>query len=128
MWQTYATHLSCHLGSSTIDPATSLAIGKAVAATTPSTGTPPRFYDAPVSGGTTGASEAILTFMVSAAPNNPYFPLLKEMFSYMGTSIHALGGPSLGLAAKLSNNHLSGMIALATAEAKIELITGTRKP
>ena len=28
-----------------------------------------------------------------------------------------MGGPSLGLAAKLSNNYLSGLIALATSEA-----------
>jgi len=103
--------------SSTIDPATSLAVGKAVAASTSPGRTPPIFYDAPVSGGTAGASKAILTFMVGAAPTDPNFPLLKEVFSYMGTSIHALGGPSLGLAAKLSNNYLSGMIALATAEA-----------
>ncbi|KAF8070028.1 3-hydroxyisobutyrate dehydrogenase [Lyophyllum atratum] len=102
---------------STIDPATSLSIGEAVSASTPPNKPPPRFYDAPISGGTAGASKAILTFMVGAAPTDPNFPLLKEVFSYMGTSIHALGGPSLGLAAKLSNNYLSGMIALATAEA-----------
>lgn len=102
---------------STIDPATSLAVGKAVSASAPPDRIHPRFYDAPVSGGTAGASKAILTFMVGAALTDPNFPLLKEVFSYMGTSIHALGGPSLGLAAKLSNNYLSGMIALATAEA-----------
>ncbi|RDB16898.1 putative 3-hydroxyisobutyrate dehydrogenase, mitochondrial [Hypsizygus marmoreus] len=101
--------------SSTIDPATSLAVGRAVHASHPAT--PSKFYDAPVSGGTAGASKAILTFMVGAAPDDPIFPLLQEIFSYMGTSIHPLGGPSLGLAAKLSNNYLSGMIALATAEA-----------
>ncbi|KAG6832845.1 hypothetical protein H0H87_000199 [Tephrocybe sp. NHM501043] len=55
--------------------------------------------------------------MVGATPTDRDFPLLKEVFLFMGTSIHALGGPSLGLAAKLSNNYLSGMIALATSEA-----------
>ncbi|KAF9467452.1 3-hydroxyisobutyrate dehydrogenase [Collybia nuda] len=100
---------------STIDPATSLAVGKAV--TTSHTIDPPKFYDAPVSGGTPGAEKATLTFMVGAAADDPTFPLLKEIFSYMGTSINATGGPSLGLAAKLSNNYLSGMIALATSEA-----------
>lgn len=35
----------------------------------------------------------------------------------MGKHIYPLGGPTLGLAAKLSNNYLSGMIALATSEA-----------
>ncbi|KAG6917228.1 hypothetical protein DXG01_003342 [Tephrocybe rancida] len=102
---------------STIDPATSLAIGRAVSSSAPSSDTPPKFYDAPVSGGTAGASKAVLTFMVGTTTTDPNFPLLKEVFSFMGTSIHALGGPSLGLAAKLSNNYLSGMIALATSEA-----------
>ncbi len=55
--------------------------------------------------------------MVGISPEDPTFPLLNQLFSYMGTSIHALGGPGLGLAAKLSNNYLSGMIALATSEA-----------
>lgn len=101
--------------SSTIDPATSLAVGRAVSTSDESD--PPKFYDAPVSGGTAGAEKATLTFMVGAAPEDPTFPLLKDIFSYMGTSINATGGPSLGLAAKLSNNYLSGMIALATSEA-----------
>lgn len=78
---------------------------------------PPQFYDAPVSGGTPGAEKGILTFMVGASPDDPNFPLLQKLFSYMGTSIYPIGGRSLGLAAKLSNNYLSGMIALATAEA-----------
>lgn len=78
---------------------------------------PPRFFDAPVSGGTAGAEKAILTFMVGAAPDDPSFPVMKEIFSYMGSFIHPMGGPSLGLAAKLSNNYLSGLIALATSEA-----------
>ncbi|KAG5735498.1 hypothetical protein E4T56_gene11142 [Termitomyces sp. T112] len=101
---------------STIDPSTSLVIGEAVSSSAPLS-TTPRFYDAPVSGGTAGASKASLTFMVGTPSTDPNFPLLKEVFSLMGTSIYALGGPSLGLAAKLSNNYLSGMIALATAEA-----------
>lgn len=77
----------------------------------------PVFFDAPVSGGTAGAALGTLTFMVGISPDSPYFGLLHSVFSMMGTSIHALGGPGLGLAAKLSNNYLSGMIALATAEA-----------
>jgi 3-hydroxyisobutyrate dehydrogenase len=35
----------------------------------------------------------------------------------MGKSILPMGGRGLGLAAKLSNNYLSGIIALATSEA-----------
>lgn len=99
---------------STIDMSTSIAVGDAVAASHPSQ---PRFYDAPVSGGTAGAEKGTLTFMVGASQDDPYFPLLKEIFSFMGSSIYAVGGRSLGLAAKLSNNYLSGMIALATSEA-----------
>ncbi|KAJ3724441.1 6-phosphogluconate dehydrogenase [Lentinula raphanica] len=100
---------------STIDPETSLEVGRAVVASHPTN--PPRFFDAPVSGGTRGAEKGILTFMVGIAEDDPQFPLLRQIFSYMGTSIHPIGGQSLGLAAKLSNNYLSGMIALATSEA-----------
>ncbi|KAG6828691.1 hypothetical protein H0H92_007053 [Tricholoma furcatifolium] len=92
-------------------------VGAAVSSSAPLKTTPPKFYDAPVSGGTPGASKATLTFMVGASPTDPHLPLLNSIFSFMGTSIHAMGGPSLGLAAKLSNNYLSGAIALATAEA-----------
>jgi len=60
---------------------------------------------------------ATLTFMVGIEKNSPHIPLLWYIFSFMGKSLHAMGGPSLGLAAKLSNNYLSGMIALATSEA-----------
>ncbi|KAJ7594584.1 NAD binding domain of 6-phosphogluconate dehydrogenase-domain-containing protein [Mycena floridula] len=101
---------------STIDPETSLLVGKAVAASDIS-GDPPRFYDAPVSGGTAGAEKATLTFMVGASEDEPDFLLLRDLLGYMGTTIRATGGRSLGLAAKLSNNYLSGLIALATAEA-----------
>ncbi|KIK67476.1 hypothetical protein GYMLUDRAFT_217822 [Collybiopsis luxurians FD-317 M1] len=98
---------------STIDQKTSLEVGRAVSALHPTS----RFFDAPVSGGTGGAKKATLTFMVGAAPDDPSFPLLKRIFSYMGTSIYPIGGPGLGLAAKLSNNYLSGLITLATSEA-----------
>jgi 3-hydroxyisobutyrate dehydrogenase-like beta-hydroxyacid dehydrogenase len=77
----------------------------------------PTFHDAPVSGGTAGASAGTLTFMVGIEKDSSHLPLLRRIFSLMGKSIHAMGGPSLGLAAKLSNNYLSGMIALATSEA-----------
>jgi 3-hydroxyisobutyrate dehydrogenase len=55
--------------------------------------------------------------MVGAAADDPTFPLIKQILSFMGTTVNPCGGPSLGLAAKLSNNYLSGLIALATAEA-----------
>lgn len=78
---------------------------------------PPLFYDAPVSGGTDGAQKGILTFMVGVGPDDPILPRLKEILTFMGKSINPCGGPSLGLVAKLSNNYLSGLIAIATAEA-----------
>lgn len=101
--------------SSTIDIATSLSVGSAVHSA--SNVDPPTFHDAPVSGGTPGAFAASLTFMVGIDKDSPHRPLLWHVFSFMGKSLYAMGGPSLGLAAKLSNNYLSGMIALATAEA-----------
>jgi len=100
---------------STIDIATSLHVGEAVRSS--SQAKPPTFHDAPVSGGTAGASAATLTFMVGIEKDSPHLPLLWHIFSLMGKSLHAMGRPSLGLAAKLSNNYLSGMITLATSEA-----------
>ncbi|KAF8893404.1 6-phosphogluconate dehydrogenase [Infundibulicybe gibba] len=100
---------------STIDITTSRSVGKSVNESHPAN--PPQFFDAPVSGGTAGAERGALTFMVGAAPDDPHCPMLQHLFSYMGTSIHFAGGPGLGLAAKLSNNYASGLIALATSEA-----------
>lgn len=55
--------------------------------------------------------------MLGCSPSSPDLPLLTRILRTMGTNVYALGGLSLGLAAKLSNNYLSGMIALATSEA-----------
>ncbi|KAF4620437.1 hypothetical protein D9613_000215 [Agrocybe pediades] len=80
---------------------------------------PPLFVDAPVSGGTAGASAGTLTIMLGCSPSSPYLPLLTSIFLPMAprNKIYPMGGPSLGLAAKLSNNYLSSMINLATSEA-----------
>lgn len=99
---------------STIDTATSLAIAKAAAQASPSA----CYFDAPVSGGTAGAEAASLTFMVGAQQDDAYFHLqLEPLLKLMGRNVFCLGGPSLGLVAKLSNNYLSGIIAIATSEA-----------
>jgi len=105
---------------STIDIATSRSIGDALSAhdsQSSSASNPPSFYDGPVSGGTAGACSSTLTCMLGISPISPNFPLLRTLLSPMCAHIHAMGGPSLGLAAKLSNNYLSGLIALATSEA-----------
>ncbi|TFK44198.1 3-hydroxyisobutyrate dehydrogenase [Crucibulum laeve] len=102
---------------STIDITTSLQVSAAVKASMNNPASTPVFFDAPVSGGTAGASKGTLTFMLGCDSNSSYLPLLRRILGTMGTNIHPMGGPSLGLASKLSNNYLSGMIALATSEA-----------
>lgn len=104
----------CH--SSTIDMATSTAVCEAVSRTSDPEN-PARFYDCPVSGGTAGASKGTITFMVGMTAGDPDFPFIRTILSTMGRSINPMGGKGLGLAAKLSNNYLSGIIALATSEA-----------
>ncbi|KAJ7462262.1 3-hydroxyisobutyrate dehydrogenase [Mycena galericulata] len=101
---------------STIDIATSIAIREAVSMKS-DPGNPASFHDCPVSGGTAGALKGTITFMVGMAADDPGFPFIQSILSTMGRSINPMGGPGLGLAAKLSNNYLSGIIALATSEA-----------
>jgi 3-hydroxyisobutyrate dehydrogenase len=55
--------------------------------------------------------------MCGIAADDPWFPLIHATLKTMGRSINPMGGKGLGLAAKLSNNYLSGVIALATSEA-----------
>ncbi|CAA7260604.1 unnamed protein product [Cyclocybe aegerita] len=105
---------------STIDIATSLFVAQSVQFYHQSTNPrlpAPHFFDAPVSGGTAGASRGTLSILLGCSPTSPRLALLTRILRTMGTHIHVLGGPSLGLAAKLSNNYLSGLIALATSEA-----------
>jgi 3-hydroxyisobutyrate dehydrogenase-like beta-hydroxyacid dehydrogenase len=97
---------------STIDFMTSLEVGKAVAATGKAV-----FADTPVSGGPTGAAKGTLTFMIGAAEDAAYYPLMEAVAKLMGRGIFACGGPSLGLGAKLSNNYLSSILSLGTSEA-----------
>ncbi|QQK42919.1 NAD binding domain of 6-phosphogluconate dehydrogenase-domain-containing protein [Penicillium digitatum] len=76
------------------------------------------FYDAPVSGGVIGSERGTIAFYLGCAENNTKdMQELGELFSLMGNKIILCGGPSLGLAAKLSNNYLSGIIAIACSEA-----------
>ncbi|KAF7315410.1 3-hydroxyisobutyrate dehydrogenase [Mycena indigotica] len=97
---------------STIDLETSSEVGAAVISAKAAC-----FVDAPVSGGTAGAAKGTITFMVGIAPEDPYFPVIQTILSTMGRTVNAMGGKGLGLAAKLSNNYLSGCIAIALSEA-----------
>lgn len=98
---------------STIDTATSLLVKDAVEKAAQSAS----FYDAPVSGGVIGAKKGKLAFFLGCAEEDPNFGVLKDVLSTMGEQMIPCGGPSLGLAAKLSNNYLSGTIAIACSEA-----------
>ena len=100
--------------SSTIDPATSIEVGKAVLRKSPTA----RFYDAPVSGGVSGAQAASLTFLVGTSEDDAYFrDCLRPLLQMMGKNMFCVGGPGQGLVAKLCNNYLSGTCAIATSEA-----------
>ncbi|EME47103.1 hypothetical protein DOTSEDRAFT_165886 [Dothistroma septosporum NZE10] len=110
--QTLSKNKKILIDCSTIDTATSLAVGAACHDQHPSAS----FYDAPVSGGVKGAENATLTFMLGASESDPNASLLKSLLSLMGSNIFPCGGPSLGLVAKLCNNYTSGMIAIAVSE------------
>ncbi|KAK2740641.1 hypothetical protein FQN57_006010 [Myotisia sp. PD_48] len=98
---------------STIDTATNLEVRAHILTHFPTA----FFYDAPVSGGVLGAKKASIAFYLGCASDDPNLPRLTDLMSKMGKQIIPCGGPSLGLAAKLSNNYLSGLIAIACSEA-----------
>ena len=98
---------------STIDTATSLAVKDHISERFPSA----LFYDSPVSGGVVGAIKGTIAFFLGCAESDPNIERLTHLMGLMGGQVIACGGPSLGLAAKLSNNYLSGIIAIACSEA-----------
>lgn len=100
------------IDSSTIDVATSLKVGQAVSSVTGC-----QLVDAPVSGGTLGATNGTLTFMVGADAKSKLFnDTLQPILAHMGKRIVACGGPGLGLTAKLANNYMLALANIATAE------------
>ena len=101
------------IDSSTIDTATNLHVKAQLSESSPTT----NFYDAPVSGGVIGAVNATIAFFLGCAPTDPNLPRLTALLQPMGGKVIPCGGPSLGLAAKLSNNYLSGVITIACSEA-----------
>lgn len=99
---------------STIDTASSLAVKEHIATQFPSTTS---FYDAPVSGGVVGAQKGTIAFFLGCDGADPNLPAVTGLLKLMGKDVIPCGGPSKGLAAKLSNNYLSGVIAIAVSEA-----------
>ncbi|RYO97590.1 hypothetical protein DL765_011120 [Monosporascus sp. GIB2] len=99
------------IDSSTIDTATNLHIKERLSTFTTS------FYDAPVSGGVIGAMNATIAFFIGSSASDANLPRLTTLLQTMGGKVISCGGPSLGLAAKLSNNYLSGVITIACSEA-----------
>jgi 3-hydroxyisobutyrate dehydrogenase len=74
-----------------------------------------RMLDAPVSGGTMGAENATLTFMVGGAAAD--VAAARPILEAMGRSIVHCGGPGTGQAAKLCNNLLLAISMIGTCEA-----------
>jgi 3-hydroxyisobutyrate dehydrogenase len=74
-----------------------------------------RSVDAPVSGGTSGAKAATLTFMCGG--DDDAFAAAKDVLGAMGKKIVHCGPAGSGQAAKLCNNMILGVTMIATAEA-----------
>ncbi|HKU95190.1 MAG TPA: 3-hydroxyisobutyrate dehydrogenase [Vineibacter sp.] len=71
--------------------------------------------DAPVSGGTGGATAGTLTFMVGGA--DAAFARAKPFLEKMGKNIVHAGGSGNGQAAKICNNMILGVSMIAVSEA-----------
>ncbi|CAM3057800.1 3-hydroxyisobutyrate dehydrogenase [Pseudomonas fluorescens] len=71
--------------------------------------------DAPVSGGTGGASAGTLTFMVGATPE--LFASLQPVLAQMGRNIVHCGDVGTGQIAKICNNLLLGISMVGVSEA-----------
>ncbi|GAB2783608.1 3-hydroxyisobutyrate dehydrogenase [Halomonas shantousis] len=95
--------------SSTIDPMTS----REVAVAANRQGNP--MLDAPVSGGTGGATAGTLTFMVGGEPED--FERAQPILAAMGRNIVHCGAAGNGQVAKVANNMLLGISMIGVAEA-----------
>ncbi len=82
--------------ASTVSPAESRAIGKALAAKGI------HFLDAPCTGSKPGAEGGALTFMIGG--DKAVFDRVRPYFDPMGKQLYYCGGPGLGLRAKLTQN------------------------
>lgn len=71
--------------------------------------------DAPVSGGTSGAADATLTFMAGGA--DEAITRAETVLLLMGRRVVACGGPGAGQSAKICNNMVLGVSMVAASEA-----------
>ena len=94
---------------STIDPA----VSRRVAAALQARGI--RFIDAPVSGGVPRATEGTLAIMVGGAPRD--VEEARPVLSAMGANVIHVGAVGSGEVAKLCNNLIAGVAAVAVSEA-----------
>ena len=94
---------------STIDPNTS----RKVAAALENKGA--RFIDAPVSGGVGGAEKGTLAIMVGGAAED--LEAARPVLTSMGPNIIHVGDVGAGEAAKICNNLIGGVAAIALSEA-----------
>jgi len=93
---------------STCEPAVSQEVAAAAAARGAS------YVDAPVSGGTPGAEQATLTFMVGGSEAS--FNRAETYLTHMGKKIVHCGDVGMGQAAKLCNNLVLGISMAAVCE------------
>ena len=105
------------IDGSTIDPATSKAVGaRAVAKGAKA------FCDAPVSGGVAGAAAGTLTFMVGA-DGDANFAAAQKMLAPMAKNIVHCGAMGAGQVVKLCNNLVLAQHMVAVSEA---MLIGTK--
>eukprot|EP00118_Oscarella_pearsei_P007629 m.37966 g.37966 ORF g.37966 m.37966 type:complete len:316 (+) comp32487_c0_seq5:58-1005(+) len=96
------------IDSSTIDPA----VSKEVAVMVAEKGS--QMVDAPVSGGTTAARDALLTFIVGGTEDA--FSKAEKILKLMGKNVFHCGGIGSGQAVKICNNLMLGITMFGTAE------------
>ena len=94
---------------STIDPA----VTRRLAAAAAERGL--RFVDAPVSGGVPRATDGTLAIMVGGAPAD--FEAARPALAAMGANVIHVGPVGSGEVAKLCNNLIAGVAAVAVSEA-----------
>lgn len=103
-------------GALVIDSST-IATDQAVDIAAAVTATGRRFLDAPVSGGTTGAGNATLTFMVGGAEAD--LDAARPLLQSMGSRIFHAGDLGAGQSAKMLNNMMLAANMQSTCEAAV---------